>query len=71
MFRCHFCDGRSYYQLDDVRLRALSVDMEAPRGKIVFCASCGWLEVFVEDPSGWAKRTGARLWVPPSSGTFR
>ena len=75
MFRCHFCDGRSYYQLNDVEIDArvgqAMKRAETLGGRVVVCAGCGWLEFFVEDPADWAKRAGATLWVPESEGTYR
>ena len=74
MFRCHFCDSRNYFQLNDVEIEARvgrTVRAESLTGRVVVCAGCGWLELFVEDPTEWAKRVGATLWVPESDGAYR
>ena len=68
MFRCHFCESRSYYQVDRGFIEGCFTRLE---GRIVFCAGCGWLEFFLEDPAEWAKRNGATLYVPESDGTYR
>jgi hypothetical protein len=78
MFKCPACQSDTHYRLDNFNLEGhqevlwgMSTTASLMPCRLVVCSSCGRLEVFLADPTEWAKRERAALVEPEGAGPYR